>query len=63
MIKLARTTVQRHGVRGLYAGVGALLAGTAGKAGVRFLAYEQLKGALADGEVGRLWRLEARAGS
>lgn len=56
MIKLAQTTVQRHGARGLYVGLGALVGGTAAKAGVRFLTYKQLKEAMADSEVRLLGR-------
>ncbi|KAM0747866.1 mitochondrial carrier [Meredithblackwellia eburnea MCA 4105] len=50
VILLARSTVQAHGVSGLYTGVGAVVAGAVAKAGVRFAAYERFKTLLADPE-------------
>ncbi|POY72652.1 hypothetical protein BMF94_4480 [Rhodotorula taiwanensis] len=46
-------TVKAKGLRGIYSGCGALVAGNAAKAGVRFLTYDQIKSYLAD-ENGRL---------
>ncbi|KAL8291403.1 hypothetical protein RQP46_002381 [Phenoliferia psychrophenolica] len=50
VFSLARNTVQQHGARGLYAGLGALLVGGVGKSGVRFLTYDRLKAGLVDKE-------------
>lgn len=50
-IKIVRETVSQHGVRGLYSGCSALVAGNALKAGVRFLSYDSIKLAVADKEV------------
>lgn len=44
----------QHGVRGLYAGCSALVAGNALKAGVRFLSYDSIKLAVADKTTGQL---------
>jgi solute carrier family 25 (mitochondrial citrate transporter), member 1 len=41
-------TVQEKGVFGLYKGLSALVIGTAAKAGIRFLTYDQLKTLLQD---------------
>ncbi|KAJ3020678.1 hypothetical protein HKX48_000407 [Thoreauomyces humboldtii] len=43
-------TVRERGFFGLYRGLSALVIGTAGKAGIRFLAFEQFKKGLADDE-------------
>lgn len=37
---VVRQTVAKHGITGLYSGCGALVAGNALKAGVRFLSYD-----------------------
>ncbi|GBB94447.1 hypothetical protein RclHR1_02360005 [Rhizophagus clarus] len=47
-IDCAIKTVQEKGVFGLYKGLSALVIGTAAKAGVRFLTYDQLKTLLQD---------------
>ncbi|KAI5824042.1 mitochondrial carrier [Schizophyllum commune Tattone D] len=47
-LSILRNTVKEHGVKGLYAGCGALVVGNAAKAGVRFLTYDHLKAMLAD---------------
>ncbi|KAI8810674.1 mitochondrial tricarboxylate transporter [Cladochytrium replicatum] len=47
-IDCAVKTVQERGVLGLYRGLSALVIGTAGKAAVRFLSFEQFKKHLAD---------------
>ncbi|KAL4401654.1 mitochondrial citrate transmembrane transport protein [Malassezia pachydermatis] len=52
-ITIARETVSKHGIRGLYSGCGALVAGNALKAGVRFLSYDHFKSMLKD-ENGKL---------
>lgn len=44
-------TVKAKGLRGIYSGCGALVAGNAAKAGVRFLTYDQIKSYLADENV------------
>lgn len=46
-----RNTVANHGIGGLYSGCGALVAGNALKAGVRFLSYDHFKSMLRDEEV------------
>lgn len=46
-------TVKERGVSGLYRGVGAMVLGTAAKAGVRFCVYDYFRDLLADSE-GRL---------
>ncbi|CEH13650.1 mitochondrial tricarboxylate transporter [Ceraceosorus bombacis] len=51
---IVKETVGRNGVRGLYAGCSALVAGNAVKAGVRFLSYDSIKLAVADRETGQL---------
>lgn len=56
MIAIARSTIKSHGVAGLYSGCGALVAGNAIKAGVRFLSYDQIKAQLVDSEVSLLTR-------
>lgn len=50
-ITIARETVSKHGIRGLYSGCGALVAGNALKAGVRFLSYDHFKSMLKDENV------------
>lgn len=50
-IAVARTTIAEQGIRGLYAGCGALVAGNALKAGVRFLSYDEIKSYLVDDKV------------
>ena len=50
-LSILRNTVKEHGVKGLYAGCGALVVGNAAKAGVRFLTYDHLKAMLADDNV------------
>ena len=52
-IVIARDTIAKYGVRGLYSGCGALVAGNALKAGVRFLSYDHFKSMLKD-EHGKL---------
>lgn len=44
--------MQKRGIKGLYAGVPAVVIGNAAKAGVRFTTYDQFKAALKDDEVG-----------
>lgn len=43
--------MQKRGIKGLYAGVPAVVIGNAAKAGVRFTTYDQFKAALKDDEV------------
>lgn len=50
-IDIVRSTVSQYGIRGLYSGCSALVAGNAVKAGVRFLSYDSIKLAVADKEV------------
>jgi solute carrier family 25 citrate transporter 1 len=50
-ISLLKETLQQRGVRGLYAGVNAVVIGNALKAGVRFTTYDQFKSMLKDDEV------------
>jgi solute carrier family 25 citrate transporter 1 len=45
---LLKETVQKRGIKGLYAGVPAVVIGNAAKAGVRFTTYDQFKSALKD---------------
>lgn len=52
-IEIVRTTLAENGIRGLYSGCSALVAGNAVKAGVRFLSYDSIKLAVADKEVSR----------
>lgn len=52
-ITIVRDTVRQHGIGGLYSGCGALVAGNALKAGVRFLSYDHFKSLLRD-ERGKL---------
>jgi solute carrier family 25 citrate transporter 1 len=47
-LQVIRSTLAKDGIRGLYAGCGALMVGNAAKAGVRFLSYDTFKSALAD---------------
>lgn len=47
---LFRDTLKNHGLRGLYAGVPAVVIGNAAKAGVRFTTYDQFKSLLKDDE-------------
>lgn len=53
-IAIVRSTLAQNGVRGLYAGCSALVAGNALKAGVRFLSYDSIKLAVADRTTGQL---------
>lgn len=55
LVQIAKTTMQRHGIRGFYSGVGALVAGNSLKAGVRFFSYDKFKKMLVDGEVPTLF--------
>ncbi|GAA6062948.1 hypothetical protein JCM10212_005338 [Sporobolomyces blumeae] len=48
LLEISRETYLRHGVRGFYSGVGALVAGNSLKAGVRFLSYDKFKSLLVD---------------
>jgi hypothetical protein len=50
-LQVIRSTLQKDGFRGLYAGCSALVVGNAAKAGVRFLSYDTFKSMLADNEV------------
>lgn len=52
-LRLLQHTVSTQGFSGVYTGCGALVSGTALKAGVRFLAFDTIRNALAD-ERGRL---------
>ncbi|KAM0793012.1 hypothetical protein ACM66B_000504 [Microbotryomycetes sp. NB124-2] len=52
-IKILTETIKSQGIKGIYSGAGALVAGNAAKAGVRFLTYDQIKSYLVD-ENGRL---------
>ncbi|KAK4054716.1 hypothetical protein OIV83_000640 [Microbotryomycetes sp. JL201] len=47
-VKILTETLKTQGVRGIYSGCGALVAGNAAKAGVRFLTYDQIKSYLVD---------------
>ncbi|SHO76222.1 Mitochondrial inner membrane citrate transporter [Malassezia sympodialis ATCC 42132] len=47
---VVRQTVAKHGITGLYSGCGALVAGNALKAGVRFLSYDHFKDMLKNEE-------------
>ncbi|KAJ3387379.1 hypothetical protein HDU84_000879 [Entophlyctis sp. JEL0112] len=47
-IDVVRVTLRERGFFGLYRGLSALVLGTASKAGVRFLVFDQIKAALAD---------------
>eukprot|EP00667_Euglena_gracilis_P015129 EG_transcript_15718 len=53
MLRNMASTVRSEGVRGLYFGMPIMLIQTAGKVGIRFLVYEQIKRLLQD-ETGRL---------
>jgi solute carrier family 25 citrate transporter 1 len=53
-------TVKTRGVKGLYAGAGALIAGNGLKAGVRFMTYDSIKGALKDADVSCYTSVPAR---
>lgn len=48
LISITQSTYARYGIKGFYSGVGALVAGNAVKAGVRFLAYDEFKKMLVD---------------
>ncbi|SGY12748.1 BQ5605_C011g06591 [Microbotryum silenes-dioicae] len=50
IIGIAKNTYARHGIRGFYSGVGALVAGNSLKAGVRFFSYDKFKKMLIDRE-------------
>lgn len=52
-IAIIKSTLQTHGIMGLYSGCGALVTGNALKAGVRFVSYDKYKSLLAD-EKGKL---------
>jgi len=47
-VNCVKVTVKEHGFFGLYRGLSSLLVGSIPKAAVRFLAYEQFRGLLAD---------------
>ncbi|KAJ3132817.1 cytosolic factor, phosphatidylinositol/phosphatidylcholine transfer protein, partial [Physocladia obscura] len=47
-IDVVKVTIREHGFFGLYRGLSALVLGTASKAGVRFLVFDQIKAVLAD---------------
>ncbi|KAK4058200.1 hypothetical protein OIO90_000939 [Microbotryomycetes sp. JL221] len=47
-ISILKETVRSKGIKGIYSGCGALVAGNAAKAGVRFLTYDQIKALLVD---------------
>ena len=49
-ISIVKETLSKHGVTGLYSGCGALVAGNALKAGVRFFSYDKFKGLLVNQE-------------
>jgi solute carrier family 25 citrate transporter 1 len=51
LIEITKTTFQRHGIKGFYSGVGALVAGNSLKAGVRFFSYDKFKKILVNDEV------------
>jgi len=53
MLEIGRATYARHGIKGFYSGVGALVAGNSLKAGVRFLSYDSFKRMMMD-ENGKL---------
>lgn len=53
-IEIVKTTLAENGIKGLYSGCSALVAGNAVKAGVRFLSYDSIKLAVADKEVRRV---------
>ena len=48
MSTIITQTVREKGVSGLYSGAGALIAGNALKAGVRFMTYDSIKAFLVD---------------
>jgi hypothetical protein len=50
-IGIIRETIAKKGIKGIYAGCTALVAGNAVKAGVRFLSYDQYKSMLKDADV------------
>lgn len=56
-IQILKNTISTKGFSGLYAGCGALVAGNAVKAGVRFLSYDQYKSLLQDDKVSSLQSL------
>ena len=45
-VDVVRETLQKDGVKGLFRGCTALVVGNAGKAGVRFVAFEHFKNSL-----------------
>jgi solute carrier family 25 citrate transporter 1 len=51
VVAILRDTIRERGVKGLYSGSGALIAGNGLKAGVRFLTYDTIKGYLRTPEV------------
>ncbi|ORY72889.1 mitochondrial carrier domain-containing protein [Leucosporidium creatinivorum] len=48
LLSITKTTYARHGIKGFYSGVGALVAGNSLKAGVRFFSYDKFKKMLVD---------------
>ncbi|EOD43850.1 putative tricarboxylate transport mitochondrial precursor protein [Neofusicoccum parvum UCRNP2] len=56
-----RAVVRSEGPRALYAGCGSLVVGSVGKDGVRFLSFDVIKRAFADGETGSLTPLRSLA--
>jgi hypothetical protein len=51
VITILADTVRTQGLRGVYAGSGALIAGNGLKAGVRFMTYDSIKEVLRNPEV------------
>lgn len=51
LVAITKSTFQKHGIKGFYSGVGALVAGNSLKAGVRFLSYDKFKKMLVDQDV------------
>lgn len=47
-IDCVKKTIKTKGISGLYKGMSALVAGTAAKAGIRFLSFEKFKSLLSD---------------
>mgnify|MGYP001568482467 CR=1 FL=1 len=60
LVAITKTTFQRHGIKGFYSGVGALVAGNSLKAGVRFFSYDKFKKMLVNDEVRLLGLGEGR---
>lgn len=59
-IAVARDTYKTKGVKGFYAGCGALVIGNAVKAGVRFYSYDQFKTLLVNKDVRQLYQASGR---